>query len=239
MIRTFTGATALFMGCVALAQSPVIPAPTITKGTAELPAPSKGTSGNSPLEKLKSARADLKTDRDTPVKAADPEEDSTDVDRREMRKRVEDLMKRLESQPKVAAPETKPIPKSSIPAPRETKGGGDNSPEVSPATDALLLAQNLYKSGDFPSALNAFRIIDLDNYPSDDRLFIKYMTASCLRRTGKLSEALSLYRDVASSKGDDFVRECAQWQIGSLRTREEMEKQLAQLRQRREAMTPK
>jgi hypothetical protein len=238
MTRTFAGAVALLIGCVAIAQGPVIPAPTITKGANELPVPSKGSSA---LDNLKNSRSELKNEREGTSKTTDSDETASDVERREMRKRLDVLLKQLDNRSKLP-PETKPIPKAPVPGiiqdPKGSSGGAD-VPEISSRTEALLLAQNLYKSGDYGSALSAFRIIDLSKYAPEDRAFIQYMTASCLRRTGKLSEAASLYRDVASAKDDDFVTECALWQLGSLRTREEMEKQLAQLRQRREAMTPK
>lgn len=238
MTRTFAGAVALMVGCVAIAQGPVIPAPTITKGATELPQPAKASSA---LESLKNSRSELKNDRDVTSKTTESDETPTDVERREMRKRLDQLLKQLDNRSKPLPPESKPSPKApSTNHSPESKGNGNGAVmETSATTEALLLAQNLYKSGEYASALNAFRIIDLSGYPKEDKAFILYMTASCLRRIGKLSEAAAIYRDVAGAKDDDFVTECALWQLGSLRTREEMEKQLAQLRQRREAMTPK
>ena len=50
----------------------------------------------------------------------------------------------------------------------------------------------------------------------DDRAFVQYMTASCLRQLGKRSEAAVLYRDVADAKDDEFLAECAVWQLTSV-----------------------
>ena len=235
MMRTFAGGVMLMVGCAVMAQGPEIPAPTITKGPAQLPAPADEKSA---LEKLKATRTELKGEREAAAKTLEPDDTGMDVERREMRKKLEELLKRLDSRGKLPLPDLKaPSRMPALPAdPRPPV----SAPEaVSAATDALLLAQNLYRAGDYPAALRAFRLIDLTLYAREDKAFIQYMTACCLRRTGKLAEAAVIYRDVADSKDDDFVTECALWQLGSLRWREDMEKQLAQLKQRREAITPK
>ncbi|WP_020475423.1 tol-pal system YbgF family protein [Zavarzinella formosa] len=236
MIRTFASVVVLMVGCCVLAQGPEIPAPTITKGPAVLPIPidEKNT-----LDKLKTARTELKTEREATAKTLEPEDTSADTERREMRKKLEELIKRLDTRPRTSLRDSQPAPRpgmsptdpKSPPFPAETS--------VSAATDALLLAQNLYKSGDYPASLRAFKLIDLTLYAREDKAFIQYMTGCCLRRTGKLSEAAVIFRDVADTKDDEFVTECALWQLGTLRWREDMEKQLAQLKQRREAMAPK
>ena len=240
MNRTFASAVALLVCGTAMAQSPLIPAPTISKGggaSEQLPQPA----GKGSLDKLKSSRSDLRLDRDETPKSGDSEETAADVERREMRKRLDDLLKKMDNRTKLPPPESKSPPKNpnTNPTGSETRGGVVPPPETPATTDALLLAQSLYRSGEFETALKAFRMIDLSAYPREDKAFINYMTACCLRRTGKLSEAASMFRVLTSPVEDEFVAECALWQIGSIRMREDMEKQLAQLKKRREAMDPK
>jgi hypothetical protein len=58
------------------------------------------------------------------------------------------------------------------------------------------------------------------------------MTACCLRRLNRLSEAAVIYREVAEMTEDEFVASCAVSQLALIRTQQELEAQLEQLRSR-------
>ena len=65
------------------------------------------------------------------------------------------------------------------------------------------------------------------------------MIATCLRKLGKIDEAMPLYREVSGFKGDNyvgFVAECAGWQVRNLSELHALRTQLAQLQQRRKAL---
>lgn len=165
-------------------------------------------------------------------------------------KRYEDLWKRL------ATRETKPAPPSSVDKPRipDTLPPTAPVPPSKPPTpaanvgliDPVALAQNLFRTGDFAGALDAYRKAEeaftrqaegglgagVDPAGPEDRVPVKYMIATCLRRLGKTSEAEVIYREVASSRGDEFVAECARWQLTLLTWKKQTEADLAALRQR-------
>jgi hypothetical protein len=64
----------------------------------------------------------------------------------------------------------------------------------------------------------------------EDRAYVKDMTATCLRRMGRVTEAAALYREVAEGREDDFLTECAIWQLSLLRSTQEIQNQLDRLR---------
>jgi tetratricopeptide (TPR) repeat protein len=105
--------------------------------------------------------------------------------------------------------------------------------------DPLSLAQALYRTGDYEGALATYRLINQASLDRMNRGAVQYLMATCLRNLGKTDEAAALYREVVNSKEDPFVSDCAQWQLGALRWRRELESRLQQLRQRRQAVEVK
>jgi hypothetical protein len=105
-------------------------------------------------------------------------------------------------------------------------------PETGKPIDGLRVAMNLFRDNDFNSALRAFRLIDTTSMSREDRAFVQYMTASCLRRLNRNSEAAVIYREVADARDDEFITECAVAQLSMIRSAQELETQLEQLRSR-------
>jgi tetratricopeptide (TPR) repeat protein len=124
-----------------------------------------------------------------------------------------------------------PVPTASMKQP-------DDAPKT--ATDApvepLALAQSLFRARDFAAALDAYRKLDKGDHKPEERASIQYMMACCLRKLGKVDEASALYREVANTPGNDFVAENARWYLRTMKERRELEAQLEELRQRRQAM---
>lgn len=217
MMRTVAGCVMLGFGCWALAEGPpVIIVPKTAQPPAELP----------PAVKVKA----------DPAPKATPDSDAAvDAERKELRTRLDELLKRLEVKAKVPAPE----PKKVIPKVEPKAEPKLELPPVSPKVveiggDPLAAGQRLDKAGDVDGALKAFQLVDPAT-AGGAKPFVRYMTACCLRRAGKLSEAAEIYREVAAADDDEFMAECAQWQLGSIKWREDAEVQLEKLRQRREA----
>jgi len=102
--------------------------------------------------------------------------------------------------------------------------------------DPMGLAQALFQTGDYESALATYRLLELNSLGKVDRPAAQYMMATCLRKLGKLDEAAVLYREVVNAKEDEALADCAQWQLSAFRWRHDLEGQLEQLRQRRQAM---
>jgi tetratricopeptide (TPR) repeat protein len=141
-------------------------------------------------------------------------------ERSRLQQELKELLQRIESRPPTA-----PRPKGNeTPAKKFEIGAGDKP------LDLLRSATNLFKDGDVDAALRTLRMIDTSALGREDRAFVKYMIATCLRRTGRVSEAATLYREVAESREDDFLAECAIWQLSILRSTQEFQGYLDRLR---------
>lgn len=105
-------------------------------------------------------------------------------------------------------------------------------PDTGKVVDGLKTAMNLFRDNDYDSAYRAFQRIDRSQLSSEDRSFVQYMSACCLRRMNRRSESAALFREVAESKDDPFLVESALWQLSLIRTSQELETQLEQLRSR-------
>jgi len=134
------------------------------------------------------------------------------------------------SAPVQPSPPVKPpeVPKPSLAAKSETV--------TDVPVDPLALAQSLFRAGEHTAALNAYRKLDKEEQKPEDRIAIQYMMACCLRKLGKMDEASVLYREVANSPGNEFLMENAQWYLRTMKDRNELEAQLDELRQRRQAV---
>lgn len=123
------------------------------------------------------------------------------------------------------------LPPSTLQLPPSTHSIVTDAP-----VDPLALAQSLFRAGDYTAALNAYRKLDKEDQKPEDRIVIQYMMACCLRKLGKVEEASVLYREAANSPGNDFLMENAQWYLRIMKDRRELEAQLEELRQRRQAV---
>jgi len=92
---------------------------------------------------------------------------------------------------------------------------------VAPA-DRLRQAQNLFRIGEVRAAQRALLLIDPNTLAGKQPSLWNYMKASCHRRLGELAPAKQIYAELAESKEDEFLAECAAWQLQALRTREEL-----------------
>lgn len=178
-----------------------------------------------PTDKANDAQA-LKDEMDKLLKLRQelqPEGESGAADERtRLRGQLNDLLKKLD-QPKPKPSTGKPhAPPPKVPLP---EGGRP--------IDTMRFGVNAYKAGDVRAALDAFRLIDLARLSGEDRAFAQYLTASCLRQTGKVAEATAIYREILDEKADPLLTECALTQLGLIRSTRELDVQLEQLRARR------
>lgn len=151
--------------------------------------------------------------------------DPTGGDRVKMRAQLLEMIRLLGEKKN---PEIVPVKPKELPEVPKTKF---ELPENG-AIDTLRMAQNLYKAGDLEAARLAFKQLE-EKAGTEDRHFVQYMLASCLRKQGKSSEAAVLYREVAEAKDDAFLKESALWQLSMLKSSQELESQLEQLRSRK------
>ena len=152
--------------------------------------------------------------------------ESTSTERAKLQADLRRLIDRLEKNPPGPGPVVPPGPIS----PPKTK---DKEPGAGgAAVDKLRYAMNLVLNNEIEAALNGFRQIDLQTLAPEDRAFARFMTASCLRRQGRTAEALPIYREVGDGGEDSFIASSAVSQVSLIRTGEELQAQLAQLRAR-------
>lgn len=154
-------------------------------------------------------------------------EDDVATERARLQGQLKELLKRLNERPPMPSGPRAGLP--STPRPKFEFGEGSRP------GDGLRVAMNLFRDNDFDSALRAFRLIDTAGLPREDRAFVQYMTGCCLRRLGKRNEAAAQFREVADAKDDEFVADCAVWQLSLLRSTQELEATLEQVRSRPKA----
>ncbi len=97
-------------------------------------------------------------------------------------------------------------------------------------SDPYLLAQAQFRAGQYQEALAGFRVLQPELLSLDERLLVQYLSACCLRKLGKLDEAVTLYREVADACADEFLAECSLWHLSNIGWRRDIEKQLAAIR---------
>jgi len=206
----------LMIGVGAIAQPPSQPIPYPPE-----PLPSKASQpGLAPgvRDQLKADLAALLGDRKD-IGA----DDGAMNERARLQAQLRDLINRINS------PRSSPGPVITPPiAPKPTLVFPPESKSIDPIREGM----NRFRDNDFDVALGIFRMIDPGPLTREDRAFVQYMRACCLRRLNKPNEAANIYREVADAHEDEFVTECAIWQLSLIRSAQELETQLEQLRSR-------
>jgi tetratricopeptide (TPR) repeat protein len=193
------------------------------------------------LAELRASREALHKERVAVETAPSPVPSTTQSDEADRQsRRLADLMRRLSGgSSRPDATETRP---SEIDRPPGTIGGrpeGSGTSADTETIDALAVAQNYYRAGNYERALEAFRKIPVQNGRSEDKAPVMYMMATCLKKLGKVDEAEKLYQSVAMMKGDEFTRfmaESAQWQLDNLGWRRKLNTELRLLRERNQSL---
>jgi hypothetical protein len=152
-------------------------------------------------------------------------------ERERLQKKLDELLEQLKEQKKNAKPMQPPA------KPQDPHAQAPNKPVVIPEggkpIDLVRAAGNLYKAGDLEGAFGIIKVLDVSQLPKEDRAFAEYIRAACLRKLGKLSDALTVYKAIADAKDDAFLAECAVVQITAIKSTQELEAQLEQLKSRR------
>lgn len=152
-----------------------------------------------------------------------PEGLTTSEKRAQLQAELLKLLKRIDS-----APTPMPYPPPGGPVVPKTKI--DTTPSV--LVDEIRAGMNRFRDNDFETAKRTFQLIDPTTLSNEDRAFVRYMLACCHRRLGSTTEAETIYREVANSPDDEFLSNCAIWQLSLIRSEKELKTQLEQLRSR-------
>lgn len=133
------------------------------------------------------------------------------------------LLKRISTSPTPVTPYTP----GGAPPPRKV----DSAPSGK-TIDTIREGMNYFRDNDFDAARRAFQSIDPTSVGREDRVFVRYMLACCLRRLGRTGEAETIYREVANGQEDEFYTDCAIWQLSLMKSEADLRAQLEQLRSR-------
>jgi tetratricopeptide (TPR) repeat protein len=104
-------------------------------------------------------------------------------------------------------------------------------PVTDSAVDQFALGKSLFRAGEYVKAEQAFRKVAVGD---DNRLMVKYLIATCLRKRSQWKGAVEAYREVAASDKDPVLRDLANFQLDGIRWNQETELQIEQLRKQRE-----
>ncbi len=100
--------------------------------------------------------------------------------------------------------------------------------------DPFALGNVLFRSGDYAAAEKAFAKVQ----PTDEnRMMLKFLTASCLRKRSQWKPASDAFRVVAGSNQDPVLRDLAKWQLDNMAWYQQTESQLDQMRAERDKRT--
>jgi tetratricopeptide (TPR) repeat protein len=151
-----------------------------------------------------------------------------------LRQRLFALRKRLEQPLAPVPPLTHPTPGGSV------QQSPEKNPKVTEVSlpppggrqpgDPYLLAQAQFRAGQYQEALDLYHSLQPESLSMEERLLVQYLSACCLRKMGKLDDAITLYREVADAREDVFLAECSLWHLSNITWRRDVEKQLAGIR---------
>lgn len=256
----FLGAAAVFADEPVLLPAPrvnTLPDPSFWPGAKRVPSqwrPPEDAPKAEPGEldretaRLRSERAALQNERKQMDQRLEEACTPATTEVARLRLRLGELLLQLNSPRTPMQPSMPEVPNGPVPgkpaAPEKPATGlvGPTEPQPPAAegtgrlVDPMALAQSLFRAGDYEGALGTYRLLDLSALENDERASIQYLMACCLRMLGKFEDAATLYREVANAKHDPVLADCAQWQLGMLGWRRDLEAQLLQLRNRRQAV---
>jgi len=246
-----------FAGLFAQAMAQDFPAPRLLPAPSSRPAPvpdarfaapvplpllaTESEAGASLEEELRQLRSELKTfgaareEVSRSTRDVDAESDRVSI---QQRQELLNLLTKLATKgvARRVSPPATPIaqPTRTVESPPpipEAVARLSSAPLTSDVVDPFALGKVLLRSGDYAAAEHAFRKVK----PTDEnRMMLKYLSATCLRKQSQWQPATDAYRVVAESDQDPVLRDLAKWQLDNIRWHQQTESQLEQMRRQRE-----
>lgn len=199
-----------------------------------------GSTLNAELDQLQRERGSLAATRSAPIGELVIPSASVTAERDKLKKQLNGLVSELARRPRPeetpagsgAKGGSKPVGQKrpgqkgrGAKASEDSKSAGPQGP-----VDPMALGQALFRTGDYEGSLKAFELAKKTVTDPRDRAVIKYLSAACLGKLGNVPESTTLFREVANSKADEVLAECARWQLSSQQWREATTARIAQLR---------
>ncbi len=94
------------------------------------------------------------------------------------------------------------------------------------------IAENLYKLGDYETALDIYMLIIKNNIPKDKKMWISYQIANCYRKLSLYNKAVEAYREMQEVYEGTYWAKQAQWYIQDIKWRAKAEGRLEKVIER-------
>ena len=100
---------------------------------------------------------------------------------------------------------------------------GDSEKVVINNIDELIhpfeIAENLYKLGEYETALDIYKLSIKNNITKDKKMWISYQIANCYRKLGLYNNAVEAYREMQEVYEGTYWAKQAQWYIQDVKWR--------------------
>ncbi|GAX60055.1 hypothetical protein SCALIN_C05_0140 [Candidatus Scalindua japonica] len=94
------------------------------------------------------------------------------------------------------------------------------------------IAENLYKLGEYKTALDIYQLIIKKDIIKDKKVWISYQIANCYRKLGLYSEAMEAYREMQEVYEGTYWAKQSQWYIQEIMWRAEVEEKMEKVIER-------
>ena len=113
---------------------------------------------------------------------------------------------------------------------------GDSEKVVVNNIDELIhpfeIAENLYKLGEYETALDIYKLSIKNNITKDKKMWISYQIANCYRKLGLYNKAVEAYREMREVYEGTYWAKQAQWYIQDIKWRAKVEGTLGKVIER-------
>jgi tetratricopeptide (TPR) repeat protein len=94
------------------------------------------------------------------------------------------------------------------------------------------IAENLYKLGEYETALDIYKLIIKNNNTKDKKMWISYQIANCYRKLSLYNKAVEAYREMQELHEGTYWAKQAQWYIQDIKWRAKTEGRLEKVIER-------
>ncbi len=94
------------------------------------------------------------------------------------------------------------------------------------------IAENLYKLGEYETALDIYKLIIKNNITKDKKMWISYQIANCYRKLSLYNKAVEAYREMQEVYEGTYWAKQAQWYIQDIKWRAKAEGRLEKVIER-------
>ncbi|MBS1257090.1 MAG: hypothetical protein MAG551_00125 [Candidatus Scalindua arabica] len=91
------------------------------------------------------------------------------------------------------------------------------------------IAENLYKLGEYKTALELYNLIDKDNVSDERKIWVLYQTANCYRKQELYDDAVKVYKELQDGYKGTYWSKQAQWYIQDIEWRTRVEEKMVKV----------